>query len=276
MQFGLNYGINNKEGKPPKEEVYKILNFAAEKGISTLDTASAYGDAQQVLGQYDKDVGVHFKVNSKFNQAGVPLKKQLNDTLLQLNRTSIQVYFYHSFEQFRNYPSVLNELIQLKEKKLISQIGLSVYENDEFLQAIDTPQIDVIQLPFNLLDNNSQRGKLITLAKDRGKKLQVRSVFLQGLFFRPLEGIPIQLQSLLPYLKKIRELSAKYNVSLESMSLLYVVQQKNIDEVIIGVDNKKQLVTNLEILNHRLPEELLKEIDQINVKGVSLLYPQNW
>ena len=41
-QFGLNYGINNKNNKPNLEEILNI-EFAYSNGIRTLDTADSYG-----------------------------------------------------------------------------------------------------------------------------------------------------------------------------------------------------------------------------------------
>ena len=41
VQFGTNYGINNTSGQVMPDEVVKILKFAAENGIRTLDTSSA-------------------------------------------------------------------------------------------------------------------------------------------------------------------------------------------------------------------------------------------
>ena len=49
-QFGQNYGITNAIGKVPKEEIKSIFNYARSNNINTLDTASSYGDSEQVLG----------------------------------------------------------------------------------------------------------------------------------------------------------------------------------------------------------------------------------
>lgn len=49
VQFGLNYGINNFSGKPSKEAVFKMLDEALEQGITHIDTAVAYGDAESLL-----------------------------------------------------------------------------------------------------------------------------------------------------------------------------------------------------------------------------------
>ena len=58
VQFGLNYGIANREGQPSVEKVKGILRLANELGINTLDTAAAYGTSEEVLGQALKETGL--------------------------------------------------------------------------------------------------------------------------------------------------------------------------------------------------------------------------
>ena len=62
VQFGLDYGINNAMGQVPIDEVKDILNFAKKSGITSLDTASGYGNSEQILGK----VGINdFQVVTK-------------------------------------------------------------------------------------------------------------------------------------------------------------------------------------------------------------------
>lgn len=70
----------------------------------------------------------------------------------------------------------------MKEAGLIKEVGLSVYSNSEFETAINDEDIDVMQLPFNLLII-IQKGGLFKNGK-RKKSIQVRSVFLQELFLK--------------------------------------------------------------------------------------------
>ena len=53
VQFGQAYGVSNTGGQVPPAEVCAILAAAAKAGISVLDTAANYGEAEQVLGQCD-------------------------------------------------------------------------------------------------------------------------------------------------------------------------------------------------------------------------------
>ena len=52
VQLGVNYGINNQiKRQPTRAEGYQILRFACKKGIEYLDTASAYGSAEELIGE---------------------------------------------------------------------------------------------------------------------------------------------------------------------------------------------------------------------------------
>ena len=52
VQLGVSYGINNQSGKPDRTQAFGILDTALTNGISALDTAAAYGDSEQVIGQW--------------------------------------------------------------------------------------------------------------------------------------------------------------------------------------------------------------------------------
>ena len=118
--------------------------------------------------------------------------------------------------------------------------------------------------------------ELIRLAKNREKELQVRSVFLQGLFFKTLTDLPHNLMSLKPYLENIQDIALRYQTTVEQLSLSYVLQQTKIDNVIIGVDSIHQLKKNIKMSKIVIADEIIEAVNQINVKEVGLLYPKNW
>lgn len=276
VQFGIDYGINNVSGIPPIETIKKILDFAHSNNILTLDTADAYGSATHTLGLYLRETDNIFKINTKFKKADTSLKRQLDETLSILPIENINTYFFHNFEDFKIGHDLLQELIELKNCNLINKIGLSVYDNNEFREAISCPDIDVIQFPFNLLDNYNHRGKLIKQAKENGKELQVRSVFLQGLFFKNITSVPHSLQALIPYLKRIKNITENNNISIEELALGYALRQREIDNLIIGVDNLEQIKRNVEMAEKTINSDIVKQIDDIKVIETELLYPKNW
>lgn len=69
VQFGLDYGINNHSGQVNEEEVGRILKLANESGINSLDTSSAYGNSEAVLGKSLLENQLRFRIISKYPQS---------------------------------------------------------------------------------------------------------------------------------------------------------------------------------------------------------------
>ncbi|MEQ8363072.1 MAG: aldo/keto reductase [Cyclobacteriaceae bacterium] len=276
VQFGLDYGINNKGGKTGAEETFRILNYALDNGITTLDSAFAYGTALKIIGQFHERFGRFFQVNSKFKvEQGDSVEKQLVRTFSNLGLKGIDTFFYHKFDDLQN-TRIQHELKSFKSRGLIKKIGISIYTNREFEEAMNYEWIDVIQIPFNVLDNNNRRGDLIRLAKAKKKEIQVRSVFLQGLLFMRPNALPQRLKPLGRYLDVLNSISGEENLSIEEIALQYVMENPLIDNVLIGVDTLDQLESNVKKLKSPRSKKLSGSVDGINVAEVDLLNPQNW
>ena len=64
VQFGIPYGINNPTGIPSDGEITKIFTLANHAGIKILDTAPAYGNAEEKIAQLSND---QFRIVTKFS-----------------------------------------------------------------------------------------------------------------------------------------------------------------------------------------------------------------
>lgn len=277
VQFGLNYGINNKFGKPKIEEIFEILDYAYANNITLLDTADAYGNSSDVIGLYHQCHTNQFDVITKFkSKNNFLLKEWMDQQLERLNIKQLYACMFHDFEDYKNNQHLIIELKIKQEKGIINKIGVSVYTNSQFEEVINDSNIELIQLPYNLLDNYSQRGKLLEIAKEMGKEIHTRSVFLQGLFFKDIDEFQKKLAPLKVSVSKLIELSNKFKIGVGSIALNYTTNNKNIDNVLMGVDTLEQLKSNLEILNQALPKELVNKIDKIIVQDIELLNPSNW
>lgn len=277
-QFGMDYGINNSTGKIQKSEVFEILKYAFQNGIKILDTAPVYGDAHKIIGQFHKEhEQIRFKVITKIPASyNIDKLEELVDSfLLELNIDCIEVLHFHSIIDYVTCEKqMISEVFnRLKRSKKVNSFGVSIYENSE-ADLLNREQIDVVQLPFNLLDNTNQRGKLIEQLKQKKYEIHTRSVFLQGLFFKNAIDSPVK--ELIPYLLKVERISQETPSSKQSLALQYCLTQKKIDRVLIGVDSLAQLMVNLEHSRSHLREILIEQIDQIQVENCEQLNPVNW
>lgn len=265
VQFGLDYGISNNKGKTSKEQVRKILEYSIDKGIDTIDTASAYGNAEEVLGEFDLS---DYKVISKFmpSAAGETIYTQLQETLNRLNQKNLYGYLAHRPADVLQNTSQWEELQELQVKGLIKKIGFSLNEPSELDQIINHGmKPDLIQVPYNYFDRRFQSGMI--LMKEQGSEIHTRSAFLQGLFFLAPESLNSFFDELKPYLQKLQ--SSFENLS--SCLLRFVTEQSFIDKVIIGVQDRNQLESNLEMLDHAA---ILPELTAIFSDNV--LIPSRW
>tara|TARA_B100001173_G_C15926695_1_gene520918 strand:- start:121 stop:984 length:864 start_codon:yes stop_codon:yes gene_type:complete len=277
VQLGLNYGINNFEGKPSLEKSLDILNMAYENGIRILDTAEAYGNAHHLIRNYHKKKN-KFKIITKFPHdiKHNLIKIKVIEYLDLLCVKALDAIMFHSFDSFKSNYNSLNVLNELKSDGLIKNIGVSVYTNSQLESLLIEDLITVVQLPFNMLDNFNVRGDLINKLKKKGKIIHTRSAFLQGLFFKKSSDDMSIVKALKSHLQKLKEITKKQGCSMEELALSYCIHQKNIDNVIIGVDSISQLNANIKACSYEINKEALKCINNIHVKNLGLLNPSLW
>ena len=276
VQLGLPYGINNSQGKPNLKQAFDIFAIAKDSGVLTLDTAEAYGNAIEIIGKFHALNSFRFQIISKFKYVtGLNIKLNVKKTLQALHIDQLFAYLLHDADQLSEI-EVKDKLNELKSGMLIKYAGVSVYSNAQFEKAIFADHIDVIQIPYNILDNNNLRGQLIEEAKKKGKIIHVRSVFLQGLFFMKQEKLPLKLIPLQKYLSGVKSLCDKFDISVEEVALNYVIVNESIDGVLTGVDSPEQLIKNMDAINTKIPGEIDEFIKRIIVKETQLLNPANW
>lgn len=281
VQLGLDYGINNKLGKPSLEQSKKILDTAYNIGIQYLDTAEAYGSSQKIIGLFHKEnPQKHFNVITKISSDSKidsnQLKNNVGKNIEILNVDFLYGYMFHSYNHLIGATKIFEKLQRIKEEGLIRKIGISLYSNHEIEDIITRFEgFDFIQIPFNLLDNDYQRKKIIQKVRKKGIEIHTRSVFLQGLFFKDINAFPDKLKPLTPYLNTLNQLKKSHDFKTESLALQYVIQKEYIDHVLIGVDSEEQLIKNMNAIHSQmsLPNKI---IDNIAVSDINLLNPTNW
>ncbi len=277
VQFGINYGINNKAGKPSDIELENILTEAYINNIRFLDTAEAYGDAQKRIGFFhERHSDKLFNIITKFHENSLfkTIKQHVWNDLHELKVEQLYAYLFHNLNDLKKHIGEKEDLLQLKKEGIISKIGVSLYTNEEIEQVLLSYDfIDLIQIPFNLFDNINLRGGVLAKMKSKGIEIHTRSVFLQGLFFK--KSLPENLSALQPNIDLIHKLSKTYSISIAELTLKYCTDQPLIDKVLIGVDTKDQLLMNIKS-SGRLDKDIKQKIDNIKINQTELLNPVNW
>ena len=274
VQFGTNYGIQGN-GQPQHEAVYEMISYAIEHGISQFDTASAYGEAEDVLGGYIKskpEMAKKMRIVSKLKPSAFMEtdKSEWKDIAVANAEESLQrlgidrfsAYLFHNASYIFDENAVI-ALNSVKEEGLADRIGVSIYTPEEAMEALTYSQIGAIQIPYNLFDRRLDHCGFFQKARDKGVTVYARSSLLQGLAVMNSANLPDRVAFASDYLIQYDAICKEYSVPKLNAAIGYVAQKKGIDYVVFGVDNQKQLEEYLSIENSHIPEEMINRIDEV-------------
>lgn len=273
-QFGMDYGIRNQK-KPELLESIKIMDYATQNGIDTIDTANAYGTAEDVVGEFIKKKTVSrnrlfivskFKPNllddSNPSEYYSVMRDNLEDTLSRLNTDYLDAYMLHSARYVWN-DEIIDVLYRLKKEGYVRHCGVSVYEPDEAKKVIERTNCDFMQLPYSIFDQRMKNQGVFDYASSiPGTQIHSRSAFIQGLILMEEDEVPEFLAKAKPVVRKIDELCEKYEISRIELAMSYVKRQDEISHLVFGVDNLEQLKENINLFRHSIGKELIDEISK--------------
>lgn len=283
VQLGMEYGISNTQGKPSSEEANKILDSAIKSGINCFDTASAYQNSENILGDYQEANSKDFmniitKIGSdEFSTSAI---QSLNSSLKALKTDTAFALLLHDSKVLHSFSDKEEKILKtLKIKKMIKHFGISIYTDEEFQLAVNNPHIDIIQIPFNLFDTRAHKQRWFEKAKKADKLIFIRSVFLQGLFFMSHDTLPKNLQDAAPYLKQLNTLTQTLQCDTAELALSFVFSSAPEAIIILGCETNAQLLENISLFKTCKPlkENILKKIDeQIKQVPENIYNPALW
>lgn len=247
-QFGMNYGIANPLDRVSDEEAQKILRCAQECGVKTLDTAASYGVSEECLGR----VGVNeWEIVSKIpaipkmadkRALHIWFNETLQRSLAKLRVNSLYGLLVHEASDLNGQlGDALYALMKsAKDNEITRKIGVSVYHPQELDDLINRYPIDLVQLPFNVLDQRFAESGWLERLQRADIEVHSRSVYLQGLLLMSAEARP---KKFLRWPKLWQQWDGWINesgLSPLATCLSAVLKQQMIDRVIIGFDNLDQ------------------------------------
>lgn len=271
MQFGLNYGISNANGKVPDHELSQLLQFATETGITLLDTAQAYGDAESRLGKIDITA---FQVISKLapGTTAATSRSSVQNTLQNLQKQQLYALMLHRSQDYS--PELWQTLQVMQADGLIKKCGVSIYSPSELETWFQNNlRPDIVQLPANLLDQRFLRTGWLDRLKEAGCEIHVRSVFLQGLLLMLPNQRPPKFLRFQEQLRPFDTFTANYNRLNLAWAIQYLLPQ--VDKFVIGCCSRRELSEIISAFRHApLLDEL--QLRAFNSDDIELINPALW
>ena len=281
--FGLAYGIANQR-MLSRREAFLVLEKALETGVSSVDTARGYGDAERVVGAFFRQHGKCFEVVTKLpaREYASPndVAEEIEKSLEALETGFIDVLLLHSFETFQRFGEVLMPTLEeYAGKGRIGRYGVSIYHPHEAEALLRHDSgVTAVQFPLNIFDRRFLKDDLPRRLRNGGIRLDARSVFLQGLFFLPPQTLSAHFDPAKAKLKRLSGLALAHGLTVGATALLFAASC-DIDHVVLGVDSAEQLETNLKWLGNggsRRFAQVSPGLDELEVTAEDVILPYRW
>lgn len=281
-QFGMQYGITNRTGQLSAEQTADVLSLAYAQGISVLDTAMAYGDAEARLGHTGVE---HFQVVTKLSQiplvlpaemtdAGAWAKGQFAASLKRLGLSCVYGLLLHRPADVlgEHGKALLRALQELQDKGLVKKLGVSVYSPTELEPLLKLARWDMVQAPLNLIDRRLHTTGWLHRLKDSGVEVHTRSAFLQGLLLTHASALPPQFSEWIGLWRAWDEWQLDTGCSALEACLAFPQSFPEVDKVVVGVSGLDDFQKILLALRASAPEHW-PSIDSDHEK---LINPSQW
>ncbi len=231
-QWGMPYGIANQHGEPDEGELGAILERARRAGIASIDTARAYGESEARIGQaIDPAEGwrVITKLGPDVHREGLDIIETLGRVTASLEASrnalqldTLQTVLLHRFAHRHACGGRLwRMLLAERDAGRIGALGVSAATPEEAWAALEDPDIEVLQVASSLLDLRLYRQGFFPRARELGRTIYVRSLFLQGVAHLDPATLPTSLQALIEPMGIISACAARIGVPSRALYLAF-------------------------------------------------------
>ena len=275
--LGLPYGLAEAGSAAPtllpEPEACAFLSAAFEAGLTTFDTAPAYGDAEARLGLALGGGGRgRGHVWTKVGREGL---RSVRASLARLQREHVELVSWH------NWTRPLAEDLEFRDAwdalrghPAIGALGATTYGEDDAEAAVQSGLFDVVQVEWNLL----RQGVLRRLRSAPGRvRVAVRSVWLQGVLTPRARALPAYLRALEPSVREATRRARDWGLDLEALALRAALDQPGVHHVVVGLDRADQLAAALRAARRpALTPDQMKTLAALDRGDDPLTDPRTW
>lgn len=247
-----------------------LIETAHSVGFKGIDTAPVYGDAERSIGLAGTSLPLHTKLDPALEE-----EDSLRRSLQRLRRDSLEVLYFHKPLMRQDFVQRVPELRKRLSLDDVTHLGVSVYEVEECLMAIDCEAVTAVQVPFNVFDRRFSSQ----LFKDfiaRGGRVFLRSVFLQGLLLSGPNRVPTALGDLTPYLVNFWEACRIAGVSPLSAAIWFTHESMPLGSLILGTRSVVELNEIAEASRASISFELLEVLADLAQPPWDMVDPRMW
>jgi aryl-alcohol dehydrogenase-like predicted oxidoreductase len=248
----MDYGISNPGGRVRPDKAKGILARASSAGVRVLDTAAAYGDAEERVGGL-LGTAHAFSIVTKLPpadagvapaDAGAWVRQAVDRSLERLRQDRLYAVLAHGADTLLGPggPEVWEALETLQAAGTVARIGASVYTGEEIDALLDRYPVGLLQVPLNVLDQRLVRGGHLARLRAAGVEVHARSVFLQGVLLMEPDALPNpHFDGMREMLHAFRSAAQAAGVTPLQAAVAYVLGLDGVATAVFGVTSEREL-----------------------------------
>ena len=273
-----------------KEEAFALMDAAWDAGITTFDTADAYGGgrSESYIGEWLRtkgpDVRDEIVLSTKtFNPmeegadhglAPKRIVRQLESSLQRLGVEHVPMYLTHAWDPDVPVAETLGALAELAQQGKIGAYGASNVDGAQLREALETGGYQWVQNSYSLLDREAER-EVLPLCAERGLGFTPFSPLAGGWLtgkYRRDEPLPEGSRMTMrpePYeefrtdrvytaLERLADLGPP-----AQLAFAWLFAEPRITAVVVGPRRAEQLEPALAALRHPVDEDMRRELTQL-------------
>ena len=289
-EIGLDYGFKGSPqySRPAIRDSIRLIHRCVDRGINWLDTARAYGDSEEIIGQALKDLSPRPRISSKVifdSPVGDMDPATLRDQVFNSIESSLRalqadaidlLYIHNATEKLLGQTAIRDSLEEARSQGKIRLAGATCYGEEDALAVLKDPLFQVLQVPFNLL-NQKMRQRVFPEAARKGVGVFVRSAFLRGVLTPQIEFLPERLAPLREQAVRILQVLGPEVDGLAEAAVRFCLSLPEISSVLMGLKTESELESNVSGLSRGpLPEAVMPALAGLSLSDRTLVDPIHW
>jgi len=253
------------------EQARPIIDLYAEAGGNMIDTADAYGDSEDIVGDVLAGRRDRFVLASKYtlprdssdlNTGGnhrKNLRLALESSLRRLGTDYLDVYWVHCWDRHTPIEETVRALDDAVRAGKILYAGISdapawiVSRANTLAEWRDWTPFAGLQVPYNLLQRDIER-ELLPMAEAFGMTVAAWAPLAHGKLARPDSDDH-------PVLAVVREVAKELSVTPAQVALAWTRAHSRAIHPLVGASSTEQLADNLAAIDLVLPAESVQRLE---------------
>ena len=300
MTFGGTGELWSKIGKLQIDEVSGLVKKAFDAGINFIDTANVYsfGQSETLTGEAIKKLGLPRDELVIATKATGPMSEKPNErgqsryhimnsvdaSLKRLQIDHIDLFQLHGFDPVTPMEEAMSVLNDLVRSGKVRYVGVSNYAGWHIAKARGITErhgwarIESVQSYYTIAGRDLERD-VVPVVQDQKMGIMVWSPLaggiLSGKFDKDGKGPagarratfdfpPVDKERAFKCIDVMRGIAVKHSASVAQVAIAWLLHQKAVSTVIIGVKSISQLDDNVGAAKLKLTEEDLKKLNEVS------------